>query len=95
MDKELDALYDAALAALEDEVEEKAANKAANDLTDYALSEVSQAIEQANKHFVCDECEKPKETATFRIDPYDADVFNREVYRMLCDDCEREARLSV
>ncbi len=91
MDKELEALYDAALATLEEETE----SKAANDLTDYALSEVSQVLEAANQHFVCDNCEKPKETATFRIDPFSADVFNREVYRMLCDDCERDLRHDI
>jgi hypothetical protein len=74
---------------------DKIANEAAEDLTELATSDVLQALESGNTHFVCDNCEEPKESASFRLDPFDEDVFNKEVYRMLCDDCERELRNDI
>ena len=91
LDKEIEALYDAALQDLEDVIN----TKACEELTELAVSDTLQALEDGSEDLVCDSCEKHKESASFRIDPFNADVFNREVYRMLCDDCEQELRLDV
>ena len=36
----------------------------------------------------CSQCDKYKRDVKLRIDPYIADVENREVMVLLCDDCE-------
>lgn len=73
----------------------KAEDIESDDLTELALSDTLQAISAADEHFECDNCEEKKESSSFRLDPFCEDVHNRQVYRMLCDDCERELRLDI
>lgn len=36
----------------------------------------------------CERCGKEKADVRWRLDPYDQDVNNKEVWEFLCDDCE-------
>jgi hypothetical protein len=43
----------------------------------------------------CDICRKAKPDVNYRIDPYNADVNDDEVWMYLCDDCYSERAADV
>ena len=43
----------------------------------------------------CAVCGEIKTDVTYRVDPFQEDVYNEIVYRWLCDDCDYELYLDI